>query len=476
MKRVIALVLAGVLALGACESSDGGDDPIVGSPSPRTGDPGRPPVKIGLVGTMTGPEGWRGEDAFEGADLGVHILNRGRGEEERRYELEVLDDGGDGVRSLELLRSLLARGETVGVVYAGPPEALVDAQDVLRRARVPAILLYGDLYGARQLSSHLFQASPPYAWQARDLARYLTRDRRYRDVGVLTQANDPSAAIAARKADESLREYGIEEPVVTTFQADVRVALERLRDSQVEAIVVQGDPSALERIYEELGSMQARYRGTGGARVLSASRRIRRKRQRTGWWKPQLVGFELMVNDRVKPPPSGTIATASYARGSHLLPIPSFRRFRSGFRDWWDSNAYGFEIRAYDSTLALGRAAESAGEEGDPAEALEQFRSERFGGLPITLGPDDHVLVEEVTIGLWTVPYPEDEIRERERLPGALPWVLLARGFSIDGETTDILTADWRWLFRRPPPRGGPAPRFTRMRFGVTTGRSDPLR
>ena len=479
MKRWICGGLAVALLAVACDtgssSRDGGT--IGRTPRARPGQPGRAPLKIGLVGTMTGPEGWRGEDAFEGADLGVHHLNRRVGRGERRFELEVLDDGGDGAQSLDLLDNLLGRGDTVGIVFAGPPEALVDAEDLLRRAGTPAIIVYGDLYGAHQLSqgSHIFQATPPHSWQARDIARYLARDRGYAKVGVMSEAGTFDGSVAARAARGALKDYGIGRIVRVTYQADVAAALRRLESKQVEAIVMQGTPSALERIYAEIGAMGVRYRGSRAARIWSLKRKnLRQKRQRTGWWQPQLVGFDLMISDRVKAPPPGSMATGTYARGVHFMPIPSLERFRNAFEDWWDSPPLGQELRAYEATMAIGWAVERTDDGGDVARSLEGLRSHRLGGLPVTLGPDDHITVEEVTIGLWTVPYPSDT--HRVEAPKALPWVPLARGFSIDGETTDVLTADWKWLFRDPPPRGGPAPRFTKMRFGVATRRSDPLR
>lgn len=473
--RFIVFVLVGALALAACDSEETPDGSIGRSPRPRNGEPGQPPLKIGLVGTMTGVEGWRGEDAFEGADLGVHILNRGVPEGERRYELEVLDDGGDAAQSLELLKDLLGRGDAAGIVFAGPPEVLVDAEDLLKRAGVPAILVYGDLYGAQQLSpgSHVFQAAPPFSWQSRDIARYLARDRGYEKVGILSEAATLDGSLATRAAQGSLDTYGIDRVVQVAYQADVADALDRLEERQVEAIIVQGTPAALERIQTEIKARGARYRNSRAARVASLKKKMRKKRERKGWWHPQLLGFDLMINDRMRPAPPGTLATATYARGVHYLPIPSFERFRGAFHDWWDSMPRGYELRAYEATLAIGWAAEQAGN-GDVARALETLQGKRFGGLPVTLGPDDHVLPEEVTIGLWTVPYPGDSVREET--PEEVPWVPLARGFSIDGETTDILTGDWRWLFKNAPPPGGPAPKFMKMKFGVITPSSDPLR
>lgn len=474
-RRTLALVLALVVALVACEAGGDSNGPTIGrTPRASRGPDAMPPLKIGLVGTMTGPDGWRGEDAFEGADLALHVLNRGVGEDERRYELEVLDDGGDGARSLELLDDLLGRGDVVGIVFAGPPEVLVDAEGSLRRAQVPAVLCYGDLYGGQQLTPHVFQGSPPYAWQARDIARYIVRDRGYAKVGLLTEAASLEGTLASRASLAALDGYAIDRVVEVSYQADVGAALNRLRKRRVEAVIVQGQPLGLERIYDEIASMGSRYRNTRAARIASLSnRRIRKRRARADQWRPQLFGFDTMMSDRIDPPPPGTMAAGTYARGVHLLPIPTFERFVQSFKAWWDSEPRGYEQRAYEATLALGWAVERAGED-DIAPTLERLRSKRFGGLPVTLGPDDHLLVEEVTIGLWTVPFESDRVHSE--LPEDFPWVPLARGFSIDGDTTDILNQDWRWLFRDPPPRNGPAPRFRQMKVGVTTPRSDPLR
>jgi ABC-type branched-subunit amino acid transport system substrate-binding protein len=477
IRRSLVLMVLSSLFLTGCDLLGDEDATSLGRPTPGPTQtvPGRPPLKIGLVGSMGGPNGWRGEDAYEGADLGVHQVNRWMTDGARRYELQVLDDGGDPSLALEHLRSLLRGDDVVGVVYAGPPEGLREAESVLERAAVPVVALYGDLYGAERLSSHLFQSAPPYSWQARDLARYLTRDRGYERVGIMVEEGTHDGVVAARAAAEQLEDYGVGDPVIVEY-GDLAAALARLRRNRVEAIVVQGAPGGFKPIFDELGRLQARYLGTPSARIASAPRKVRDRRLRKDWWHPQVAGFDQMITERDPAPPPGTVATAPYSRGAHYLPVPSIKSFRAAFRDWWDDLPLGYERRAYEATLALGWAAERASGDGDLARRLETLRGKRFGGLPVTLGPDDHLTVEEVTIGLWTVPAPGDRVPERERLPKELSWVPLARGFSIDGETTDILSSDWKWLFRDPPPPNGPAPKFARLRFGVRTPRSDPLR
>jgi hypothetical protein len=170
--------------------------------------------------------------------------------------------------------------------------------------------------------------------------------------------------------------------------------------------------------------------------------------------------------------PVGMVASDTYARGAHYLPIPSFERFKSSFIAWWDVLPTGWELRSYDSVQAIGWATKHASEGDDLAQALETLNGKRFGGLPMRFGPDDHTAVDEATVGLWTLPPITPDAPDSPQLE----WVPLARGFSIDGQRTSVLPEDWRYLFRNPPPRSAPPPRISTMEFGVTSSRRDPIR
>jgi hypothetical protein len=187
-----------------------------------------------------------------------------------------------------------------------------------------------------------------------------------------------------------------------------------------------------------------------------------------------VVGFDgaLAPSGRLR---VGTVASESYARGAHYLPIPSFESFRGAFMGWWDEAPVGWERRAYEAGRLIGWAYREARPGDDLAGALERLRGERFGGLDVTFGPDDHTVVEPTTLGLWAVPRRAIYVRERTELPDRMPWVPLFRTFSTSGRRTDVREQDWRYLFRSPPPPKGPAPRPTRTKFGITTSRRDPV-
>ena len=433
---------------------------------------------IGLVGTISGPEAWRGEDAVEGADLAVQVINRELGEDEQRFELVTRDDEGNADRAIQLVEELAASDRTIGIVYAGPPDALPATESALAAAGIPAILSYGDLYGARKLSAHVFQASPSYVWEARRLARYALADRRYETVGALVEDSMDGHTATNALRGELGRAGGRLEAAVAYDRGEGAFAgrLNRLKRKGIEALVVQGTPQALGDIVAALDDLGATYTSTDAARIASEPKKGRSKAKAKRPWKPQVLTFDDAVGQVEEYDlPAGIVGADTYARGAHYLPVPSFVSFNRAFQDWWGFVPTGWELRAFEATRMIAWAAQSPIERDDLAVVLEGLDGARFGGLDITLGPDDHTSVGATTVGLWVVPSAEARVPERDELPEGMPWVPLSRGFSIDGDRTDILPRDWKHLFRDPPPQTAPAPKLERMRFGVATPRSDPV-
>lgn len=469
--RIATLMLC--VALAGCQS--GSDDPTLPISTPRESPTGTDTLIIGLVGTSSGPRSWRGDTAFRGADVGVHILNRTRDSDERVIELRTLDDMGDPDRALELIEDLAASERTIGVVYAGPPMALAEAESALADAGIPGLLTFGDLYSAKKLTPHVFQVSPPYLWQARVIARYLVRDRRYATVGLLA-TDTPSGRVARSSLREALRSMGRRLAVSVTYETGEGSgrALRKLKRRGVEAVVLEAPPPAGAEVLDHLKSNGWAYRGTPRARIRSAQSR-RKARSHRREWRPQIVGFSPLITtlpERLAWP--GLVASDSYARGAHYLPIPSFESFRRAYEGWWESRPLSWERRAFEAVRMIGWAARRSSAEEDLALVMEEMNAQRFGGLDVTFGPDDHTSVNPDDVGLWVVPRP-GAAPEARSLPDNWPWVLLGRGFSIDGERTDIASEDWRHLFPGSPPPNGPAPRSSRAEFGVTSPRSDPV-
>ncbi|MBW3595231.1 MAG: ABC transporter substrate-binding protein [Actinobacteria bacterium] len=424
---------------------------------------------------MTGDLSWRGQDAFEGADVSVHILNRNLRKNEPMFELVTIDDGGDPQKARAAVEQLAANGQTVGIVYAGPEDVLPDIEQFLASTKVPLLFNFGDLYSSQLLTPHLFQMAPAYLWEARVLARYLLRDRRYSRIGALT-GESLSGSSARRSLQVAFGELGrslVASEILSSEARPLRRALALFERRRVQAIVVEGGPDATETLLRTLEDRGSRYTTTKLARNAA------RPGAGSGVWAPQVVGFHTLISPAIDPDlvTEGLVAADTYARGAHYLPIPSFVEYRRAFNDWWGDEPapIGWERRAYESVQLLGWAARRypSNRDVDVAAVLQEVRRKRFGGLSVTFGPDDRTAADQATVGLWVVP--ARPVPEADVLPEALPWVPLARGFSIDGERTNVLNQDWKYLFRNAPPRNAPAPKFKKQKFGVTTRRSDPV-
>lgn len=479
LRRVLLLLLLVAVPVTTACDLFGSEEQASPRRTPLSSPTGENSRVIALVGTTSGPDAWRGEDALEGADMAIGLLNRELAAGEDEYELITLDDRGDAERATALVGEAAAIDQVVGIVYAGPPEGLPRAERALARADVPALLTYGDLYGVQELSEHVFQVGSSYQWGARRLASYFLRDRRYEKVGVVAE-DSLSGDGAAESVRDALALYGGRPAPVARYEIgtdDFTTVLDELERSQVEAVVIQGQPSAFHSIIGALAERGSTYKTTDAARTLSLPKkvaRVVRKSKRTRPWRPQVAGFDSAIAPTDTHLPPGTLAAETYGRGAHYLPVPSLDRFRKEFNAWWDAEPLAWEQRSYMAVRALGWAVRRA-DDGDVTGALEKLRGRRFGGLDVTLGPDDHTFVGSTTVGLWVIPRPGVTIAAKDDLPDSLPWVPLSRGFSIDGETTDILPQDWAHLFRNPPPQNAPAPTIRQLRYGVATSRKDPV-
>lgn len=480
MVRKPGVVLLVVLALTSACDFGGGAREATPRRTPLSSPTGENSLVIGLVGTLSGPDAWRGEDALEGADLAVGVLNQQLRDSDEHYELITLDDRGAPRRATNLVEQVADLEQAVGVVYAGPPSGLPPAERALAAAGIPALSTYGDLYGARKLQPHVFQVAASYVWEARRSVSYFLKDRGYEKVGVLAE-DSAAGRTAVRAAREALRLYRGRAPAVATYPVgaeDVRAQLDELEKAGAEAVIFHGDPAGFRLVLQELQERGSAYRTTAAARIGSLDKKTKRRLNKKNIdraWRPQIVGLDVAFAPVERRPPPGTLVAETYARGVHYLPVPSLQTFRRSFIDWWDTEPVGWEQRAYMAVRAIGWSVGEARAGQDLAAALETINGARFGGLDITLGPDDHTLTGATTVGLWVVPRSGVAVADAATLPDGLPWVPLSRGFSTDGERTDILPADWKHLFKNAPPPGGPAPRVTSLRYGVSTPKSDPV-
>ena len=170
-------------------------------------------------------------------------------------------------------------------------------------------------------------------------------------------------------------------------------------------------------------------------------------------------------------PPAGAVAAGDYARavesGDIIEPV---KGFRTAYKQKFGRDPVGDEVLGFDAASALMEAAKRAGSVEHPKvlAELEKFDRVRFGHLPLSFSPTDHVGAERDVLGLWAVP------GDAKKWKGQGQWRYLMRAFTSDLERTNILEEDWGYFFEGSTP-GGEAPFFNTSRWGITSDKSDPL-
>jgi substrate-binding family protein len=327
-------------------------------------------------------------------------------------EVGVLLDMRDGADDpVAAVRSAVAQGSPA-VLVVGSGAAVVSARPEIEEARVPVVLLGGDLYSDSALFRYAFQTSVPLRWQARVLARYLVVDRGYERIAVTGEEAIGTEALARER--------------VSPTDAD----------ADPEAVLALGGRGVPE----------------GPQAALAARALVRR--------------------DAL----SGSVACSPYTWAGWADMLPRVHRFRERFERHFGRPPSGFEQEGYDAVRALADALSRTGGQGgdELVRALESFREETYSSIPIRLGPDDHVLAEESQLGLFAVAAP-DEVPASGEAIGAVPWRPLMRTFTTDGQKVNLLDRDKKvffpgWGHRKP------SPRYWKSMYGIVTRPDeDPL-
>jgi hypothetical protein len=326
--------------------------------------------------------------------------------------LEVAEAGADPSMSL---RDLLT-SRPPAIVVVNQSAAVSASRPEIEAARVPVLLVGGDLYSARSLFRYAFQVSVPLAWQARVLAHYLVTDRGHERIAIRGQDRD--GVLAAALAEEGVA------PAETEEGADAVVGLGRRQFGMAPPEAQLVLPS------DALGATEGL--------------------------------------------PPGTVACAPYTWAGWADMIPRVKAFRERFAAEFGRDPLGPEQEGYEALRALGEALDrTEGRGGDAlVRALESFRDETYSSIPIRLGPDDHVLAEQSQLGLFAVAGPEET--PTGEAVGPVPWRALMRTFTTDGERVNLLDRDKRVFFPGWRPKE-PSPNYWRSRYGIVTRPDEDL-
>jgi ABC-type branched-subunit amino acid transport system substrate-binding protein len=340
--------------------------------------------------------------------------------------------------------------DPTAMIVVGDPAAVTDARPAIEEARVPVILVGGDLYTSKQLFRYSFQTSVPIRWQARVLASYLIEDRQdARTVLVTPAATNMTDGEAFNAA--WLEEGASLDRIVAVETPSFGAIVDDLEG--VDSVVFTGGTAAAAALSHELARLE-------DPPQLALS--------------PEALDVSFVTQPNLGTP--GTVACYTYAWSGWADMLPRVHSFRERFAAVMGHYPASLEQEGYDAILALAEALlHTGGEGGDRlVQELETFREETYASVPVRLGPDDHVLAEQSHLGLFAIEEPIDGALPRPEASSLLPWRPILRTFTTDGEKMNFLDRDKRIFFPFWRPKR-PTPKYWRSLYGIVSRPSDAL-
>jgi branched-chain amino acid transport system substrate-binding protein len=229
MKRLVALVSLLLLA-GAC----GGGGGSGGSGSGGSDD--NSPIKIGVVGPMTGLAGFVGKNMVEGIQLAIDDINADGGLLGRQVEFVMRDDEADPAKTATAVRELIEKEEISAMFGPASTTTYLSAARIIEDNKIPTWVISA---GAELSDNpYAFRAFIPDAPEIEALTKLAAK--KHSRIAILA-TNDGEGTAFAEATSDALRAVGKSPVAVETFALDETdhsaIALE-IKRAKADAVIM----------------------------------------------------------------------------------------------------------------------------------------------------------------------------------------------------------------------------------------------
>ena len=209
----------------------------------------KPPLKIGVVVSLTGPYASFGTSGRNGVILAARQINarggigavKGRGG--RKIALTILDDGTNPANAINHVNRLIADG-AVAIVGLNGGQTQVPASTALIRSNVFTLAASGFNVGQQSGPAYFFMP-PSVATHAKALACYVTKRGSTR-VGIIADSAAGSQSVK-NELEKLLGDKVVANETVPATASDVTVQVSKVRDARPTLIMnlATGQPAPL---------------------------------------------------------------------------------------------------------------------------------------------------------------------------------------------------------------------------------------
>jgi branched-chain amino acid transport system substrate-binding protein len=334
--------------------------------TPALADSGKPPLKLGLIGTLTGFNSVLGEDTRKGAELAIEELNRRGGVDGRRIELKSEDDENDPQKAVTAAHRLI-ESEHVAAIVGPMHSAYARAvSQVTREAKVVQIAPISTMDAlTNPINPYLFRVWVRDSDVADLLASLAVK---YQKIGVLYETT-PWGQGGKDGLVKQLKAHSREPASVQAFDInsrDLTPQVRNLKKDGADVVLIQAQ-------------------GADAAQALRAMRQL--------GYKPQVLGHPGLTMESFVQLARGLSDGTVVLDG--LDPAkPQVREFQQAYKARYGKEAYNFFAAAgYDAVMLLVEGLKNAGND----SARLQAGMEKISGYKGIIGRPDSVISYSAT-------------------------------------------------------------------------------
>lgn len=216
---------------------------------PAYAEPGVTPtsVKIGFVGSLTGPAAIWGSGNIAGLTLAVEEVNNAGGVNGRKIEVVTVDDESSAPKGIAGFNKLVNSDKVFAVFGPSASAVGVPMKSILTSSGVPVIIpSFSSPDMTEPVIKNIFRTGALNdRMQGHAIANYFVTTMKFDRIAIIRQSDQYGATGASAIADR-LKELGKTPVAVEVFGAadtDMTSQVLRLRNADAQAIVVYGYPA-----------------------------------------------------------------------------------------------------------------------------------------------------------------------------------------------------------------------------------------
>jgi branched-chain amino acid transport system substrate-binding protein len=196
------------------------------------------PIKIGVVGPMTGLAGFVGKNMVEGIQLAVDDINAGGGVLGRQVEFVTRDDEGDPAKTTTAVRELVEKEEVSAMFGPASTSAYLSVARIIQDNKIPSWVIMAGKELSDNVNPYAFRAFIPDAPEIEALTQFAAK--RYSRIAIV-HSSDAEGSEFADSTEAALESLGKSVVAKESFALDETdyspIALE-LKKANVDAVIL----------------------------------------------------------------------------------------------------------------------------------------------------------------------------------------------------------------------------------------------